>query len=214
MYFPAFYATRELVMNEKPDLAKAMMLYKDNMSEDLAALWKVRETNLLSICCSSYNRACALAKGLGAEHSVKLRVHANVSGCTAMNDEISILRLILAAQHRRWARVPWVAGTSLIWTCILSAMRGGDVSHKQDLESPFPTGVTLTLFREGLDEMFACPVESDSSTAHVCILGSGPDRVGRKCAQLMRVLYCTALISFSASTRIIATNQTLQRWPG
>ena len=31
-------------MNEKPDLAKAMMLYKDNMSEDLAALWKVRET--------------------------------------------------------------------------------------------------------------------------------------------------------------------------
>ena len=34
-------------MNEKPDLAKAMMLYKDNMSEDLAALWKVRETNLL-----------------------------------------------------------------------------------------------------------------------------------------------------------------------
>lgn len=57
-------------------------------------------------------------------------------------------------------------------------MRGGDVSHKQDLESPFPTGVTLTLLREGLDEMFACPVESDNSTAHVCILGSGPDRVG------------------------------------
>ena len=44
MYFPAFYATRELVMNEKSDLTKAMMLYKDNMSEDLAALWKVRET--------------------------------------------------------------------------------------------------------------------------------------------------------------------------
>jgi len=41
MYFPAFYATRELVMNERPDLTKAMMLYKDNMSEDLAALWKV-----------------------------------------------------------------------------------------------------------------------------------------------------------------------------
>ena len=24
-----------------------------------------------------------------------------------------------------WARIPWVASTSLIWTCILSAMRGG-----------------------------------------------------------------------------------------
>ena len=23
-----------------------------------------------------------------------------------------------------WARIPWVASTSLIWTCILSAMRG------------------------------------------------------------------------------------------
>jgi len=66
-------------------------------------------------------------------------------------------------------------------------MRGGDVSHKQDLESPFPTGVTLTLLREGLDEMFACPVESDNSTAHVCILGSGPDRVGHV-AKMARVI--------------------------
>ena len=83
--------------------------------------------------------------------------------------------------------MPWVAGTSLIWTCILSAMRGGDISHKQDLESPFPTGVTFTLFREGLDEVFACPVESDNSTAHVCILGSGPDRVGHV-AKMARVI--------------------------
>ena len=25
-----------------------------------------------------------------------------------------------------WARIPWVATTSLLWTCILSAMRGSE----------------------------------------------------------------------------------------
>lgn len=77
-----------------------------------------------------------------------------------------------------WARIPWVAGTSLVWTCILSAMRGGDVSHNKDIEAPFPTGSTFTLVQEGLDEIFASPVDLDPSLAHVCISGAGPDRVG------------------------------------
>lgn len=79
MYFPAFYATRELVMNERPDLTKAMMLYKDNMSEDLAALWKVRETFQVRFLFLIILPWCTLAKGLGSEHSVKLCFHANVS---------------------------------------------------------------------------------------------------------------------------------------
>ena len=77
-----------------------------------------------------------------------------------------------------YARIPWVAGTSLLWTCILSAMRGGDVTHNQDIEAPFPTGSTLTLFEEGLDDMFASPVDLDKSLSHVCISGAGPDKIG------------------------------------
>ena len=43
-----------------------------------------------------------------------------------------------------YARIPWVASTSLIWTCILSAMRGGsdvpaqafvaELRHLRDVE--------------------------------------------------------------------------------
>jgi predicted amino acid-binding ACT domain protein len=77
-----------------------------------------------------------------------------------------------------WARVPWVAGTSLIWTCILSAMRGGDVVHKEDMEAPFPTGNTLTLIKESLDDIFASPVDLEKHMSHVCVSGAGPDRIG------------------------------------
>ncbi|KAL7528502.1 hypothetical protein ACHAWF_002588 [Thalassiosira exigua] len=132
LYFPVFYGTRELVMNDEPDLMRSMGTYRENMKEDLEALWKVWVPS------------------------------------TFVN----------FAFMPMWARIPWVAGTSLLWTCILSTMRGGDVTHKQDIEAPFPTGSTLTLVKEGLDEIFASPVDLDRSLAHVCISGSGPDRVG------------------------------------
>jgi len=134
LYFPVFYGTRELVMSEKPDLMKAMTTYKQNMTEDLVALWKIWVPTTF----------------------------------------------INFAFMPMWARIPWVAGTSMLWTCVLSAMRGGDISHKADLEAPFPIGTTFTLFEEGLDDMFACPVDldRDESLAHVCISGVGPDRVG------------------------------------
>mmetsp|Transcript_59519 Transcript_59519/g.126532 ORF Transcript_59519/g.126532 Transcript_59519/m.126532 type:complete len:411 (-) Transcript_59519:388-1620(-) len=132
LYFPVFYGTREMVMSDTPDLMRAMTTYKENMKEDLAALWKVWVPS------------------------------------TFVN----------FAFMPMWARIPWVAGTSLLWTCILSAMRGGDVTHSTDIEAPFPTGSTLTLVREGLDEVFASPVDLDRSLAHVCISGSGPDRIG------------------------------------
>lgn len=41
MYFPVFYATREFVMAEKPDLLRCLSTYRENMKEDLTALWKV-----------------------------------------------------------------------------------------------------------------------------------------------------------------------------
>jgi len=132
LYFPVFYGTREMVMSDEPNLKRCLDTYRENMTEDLSALWKVWVPS------------------------------------TFVN----------FAFMPMWARVPWVAGTSLLWTCILSTMRGGDVSHKGDIEAPFPTGSTLTLVKEGLDEMFASPVDLDRSLAHVCISGAGPDRIG------------------------------------
>jgi hypothetical protein len=131
-YFPAFYATREMVMSEKPDLKGAMMSYRANMREDLLAIWKVWIPSMII--------------------------------------NFSFMPM--------WARIPWVAGTSLFWTCILSAMRGGDVVHGKDVEAPFPTGSTLTMMREGLEDMFASPVDLDPTLAHLCVSGAGPDRVG------------------------------------
>ncbi len=132
-YFPAFYATREMVMcAEKPDLRGAMMSYRSNMREDLLAIWKVWIPSMIV--------------------------------------NFSFMPM--------WARIPWVACTSLFWTCILSAMRGGDVVHGKDVEAPFPTGSTLTMVKEGLEDIFASPVDLDPALAHFCISGAGPDRVG------------------------------------
>jgi predicted amino acid-binding ACT domain protein len=131
-YFPAFYATREMVMSDKPDLRGAMMSYKSNMKEDLLAIWKVWIPSMIV--------------------------------------NFSFMPM--------WARIPWVACTSLFWTCILSAMRGGDVVHGKDVEAPFPTGSTLTMVKEGLEDIFASPVDLDPTLAHFCISGAGPDRMG------------------------------------
>lgn len=163
LYFPVFYGTRELVMSEKPDLMRCLSTYRENMSEDLAALWKVWVPS------------------------------------TFVN----------FAFMPMWARIPWVAGTSLLWTCILSAMRGGDVSHKQDIEAPFPTGSTLTLVKEGLDEIFASPVDLDRSLAHICISGSGPDRIGHVAKLARTVADAGGSITHSKMIRLGQEHTTL-----
>jgi predicted amino acid-binding ACT domain protein len=75
-------------------------------------------------------------------------------------------------------RIPCTAATSLIWTCILSAMRGGDVAHGEDMIGNAVTGATLAIFEEGLSELFTCPVELDREMSHVVVHASGPDKVG------------------------------------
>ena len=90
-------------MSDKPDLKQSMTTYKENMKEDLAALWKVWVPSTF----------------------------------------------INFAFMPMWARIPWVAGTSLIWTCILSALRGGDVAHKQDIEAPSQLDLRLNWSRRG-----------------------------------------------------------------
>lgn len=86
IYFPAFYATREIIMNsDKPDLNRAITAYRKNMTDDLIALWKIWVPSMF----------------------------------------------LNFAFMPMWARIPWVTTTSLLWTCIISAMRGGEISHKR-----------------------------------------------------------------------------------
>ena len=77
-----------------------------------------------------------------------------------------------------WARIPWVAGTSLLWTCILSAMRGGDVSHGEEMAGGAVTGATFHMMEEGLDVLFTQPVELQPDRAHYVITAGGVDRPG------------------------------------
>jgi len=77
-----------------------------------------------------------------------------------------------------WARIPTVATTSMVWSCVLSAMRGGDVAHAEDMAAGEVTGANYTLIREGLGELFSSPVDVDPTLSHVYISAAGPDRVG------------------------------------
>jgi predicted amino acid-binding ACT domain protein len=132
MYFPAFYCTKELVMSDKPDFPKVLSKYRENLAEDLAALWKIW-------------------------------VPATIFNFAFMP---------------MYARIPFVAGVSLLWTCVLSAMRGGDVGHSDDVAGGAVTGATLKIFEEGLQEYFTCPVELDKNLSHIVVTASGPDKVG------------------------------------
>lgn len=78
-----------------------------------------------------------------------------------------------------WARIPWVAGTSLVWTCILSTMRGGNPVLSDDLMGGgMVSGATMQIFNEGLEDYYACPIELDPTLFHACVSASGVDQVG------------------------------------
>ena len=133
MYFPAFYCTKELVMSEKPDFGKRIAEYRENIKEDLVALWKVW-------------------------------VPATVVNFAFMP---------------MWARIPFVAGVSLVWTCILSAMRGGDVVHGEEMAGSAVTGATFKMMGEGLGNLlYTSPVELEKTMNHIVVSASGPQRNG------------------------------------
>jgi predicted amino acid-binding ACT domain protein len=76
-------------------------------------------------------------------------------------------------------RIPFAAGISLVWTCILSAMRGGDIAHGEDMAGGALTGSTYSLLKEGLDETFnMTPVEMDENLSHFIISAVGTQRSG------------------------------------
>jgi len=132
MYFPAFYCTKELVLQANPDLSRALGDYRKNMKEDLLALWKVW-----------------------------------VPG--------TIINFAFMPMH---ARIPFVAGISLLWTCILSSMRGGDIVHGEEMAGGAVTGATLTMMEEAFETIFTSPVELQRDRSHLMITASGHDKPG------------------------------------
>lgn len=86
-----------------------------------------------------------------------------------------------------WARIPFVAATSLLWTMILSAMRGGDVTHGEDMAGGAVTGATLTMMESGLESLLSPDLELNPKKRHFMVTASGPDQVGW-IANLARVI--------------------------
>lgn len=78
-------------------------------------------------------------------------------------------------------RIPFVAGVSLLWTCILSTMRGGDVGHADELVGGAVTGASLHVMEEALHEaggLFTQTVNLDPSKSHIVLTASGQDKPG------------------------------------
>jgi predicted amino acid-binding ACT domain protein len=75
-------------------------------------------------------------------------------------------------------RIPFVAGVSLLWTCVLSAMRGGDVVHAHDMAGGAVTRSTYQILLEGLDTFNTTPVEVDPNLEHMNISAAGKQRPG------------------------------------
>jgi predicted amino acid-binding ACT domain protein len=120
-------------MKDEPDLKRVMLEYKDNMKEDLLALWKIWVP-------------------------------------------ATFANFFFAPMH---FRIVGVAATSLVWTCVLSVMRGGDVQNADDMVGGAVTGASYTLMRENLDERYnTSPVELDTHLEHISISASGKQRPG------------------------------------
>jgi predicted amino acid-binding ACT domain protein len=137
MYFPAFYCTKELVMQKEPDLRRCLADYRRNMNEDLLALWKIWVP-------------------------------------------ATLVNFAFMPMH---ARIPFTAGVSLLWTCILSMMRGGDIEHAQDMVGGAVTGATLHMIEEDLlhstqNYLFTEPVNLEIGKKHIVLTASGRDKPG------------------------------------
>lgn len=131
LYFPVFYCTKEIVMSDEPNVSRALSTCRENMGEDLKALWKIWVPS------------------------------------TFLN----------FAFMPMWGRIPWVAGTSFVWSMILSALRGGAVTEGDELTGTV-TGESYQLLKASVNDFLASPVDLDRTLSHVCVSASGPDKIG------------------------------------
>jgi len=100
-------------------------------------------------------------------------------------------------------RIVGVAATSLVWTCILSVMRGGDVQHADDMIGGAVTGASFTLLQEGLDEKYNTgPVEMDPHQDHICISAAGKQRPGLVALLARHVARHNANVTHSRMVRL------------
>lgn len=159
MYFPVFYATKEIVTNPtNPDLKKAIITdyFGTNFKEDMIALWKIWIPS------------------------------------TVINFAFMPL----------WGRIPWVASTSLIWTCVLSMMRGSDAPVSEgEVIGPGVTGDSYSLF-SGAYKSRMCPVEMDSHLSHITVSASGMDKIGMVARMCKGVADAGGNITMSKMTRL------------
>lgn len=88
-----------------------------------------------------------------------------------------------------WGRIPCVATTSLVWTCVLSAMRGGDLAHGEEMAGGAVTRATMHILEETIQgkRLFTQPVELQADKAHLMITAAGQDKTGWV-AQLSRAV--------------------------
>jgi glycine cleavage system regulatory protein len=75
-----------------------------------------------------------------------------------------------------WLRIPWVASTSLVWTCILSAMRGGGATiPAAEVIGPGLTGKSFELMSR---TVIGPPPRLDPHRTHLLVNVHGNDRPG------------------------------------
>lgn len=81
-----------------------------------------------------------------------------------------------------YARIPFVASVSLLWTCILSSMRGGDLEHADEMIGGAVTGATLFMMEDSLhsqnEKLFTEPLNLESGKNHIVLTASGLDKPG------------------------------------
>jgi predicted amino acid-binding ACT domain protein len=79
-----------------------------------------------------------------------------------------------------YARIPFVASVSLLWTCILSSMRGGDLKNASEMVGGAVTGATLFMMEDSLytQRLFTEPISLEKDKNHVVLTASGQDRPG------------------------------------
>lgn len=82
-------------------------------------------------------------------------------------------------------RIPFVAGVSLLWTGILSTMRGGDIQHADEMVGGAVTGASLHVMEEAFHDvtsthshLFTQAINLDPSKHHVVLTASGLDKPG------------------------------------
>jgi len=83
-----------------------------------------------------------------------------------------------------WARIPWVATTSMVWTCIISAMRGSSDVPLRDVIVGFDSKTMALVTRT----IVGAPLQLNTERSHLLVVLRGPDRPGIV-TELTRRLY-------------------------